>query len=134
MISEQFKEKIIGFLSRKVNPSIIYLFGSYAQNTENPNSDVDLAFLSDDGLSEKDRFFLAQELASDLNKDVDLIDLSTATDVLAFQVLKNGIVLYESNPSIRAYYELKVMKKYAKLNEERAEYINDFLDGGSGHG
>ncbi|UFT99156.1 nucleotidyltransferase domain-containing protein [Radiobacillus kanasensis] len=134
VITEKDKKMIIHFLSRKVNASVIYLFGSYSQGFANPESDLDLAFISDEIHSNKERFFLSQELASKVNKDVDLIDLRTANEVLAFQILKTGIVWYEKNPFDRAQIELAIMKKYAKLNEERLLIIDDFIKKEDVHG
>ena len=134
MISKEEKMLIINFLRTNVNASLIYLFGSFAQGIENANSDIDLAFMSSSIYSEKDIFFLSQELATNLNRDIDLIDFNKASEVLAFQILKTGIVLYDYKPSERAQLELTIMKKYSKLNEERAQILQDYLNGDTTHG
>jgi uncharacterized protein len=68
-------ELIIGFLRGKLRPTFIWLFGSAAKETMNLESDIDLAFSSNDRLDSYQVFMIAQELASKLGRDVDLIDL-----------------------------------------------------------
>ncbi|MDC3412313.1 nucleotidyltransferase domain-containing protein [Aquibacillus sp. 3ASR75-11] len=131
MLTKKERNMIIEFSKEHLHASILYLFGSYATGLENPNSDIDLAYASNRSLSDSERFFLAQDLANILNKDVDLIDLRKANDVLSIQVLKNGLILYQSNSTERAYMEVVMMKKYARLNEERASFLEDFKSEGS---
>lgn len=55
--------KIKDFLCKKVEPHLIILFGSAAQERLRPDSDIDLAYLSDHTFTEDDDFFNAVELA-----------------------------------------------------------------------
>lgn len=83
---ELIKKRLITRLS----PSLIYLFGSYAKGTEHASSDINIAYMSDVVLSDYERFMLAEELASELNKDVDLVDLKLATTVFQTQIIATG--------------------------------------------
>ncbi len=87
-------QTIVQFLVKKINPYVIYLFGSEAQQQARQDSDIDLAFLSERTLSHYERFMIAGELAAILNCDVDLVDLKEATTVFQAQVVGKGKVLY----------------------------------------
>ncbi|WMT19061.1 type VII toxin-antitoxin system MntA family adenylyltransferase antitoxin [Parageobacillus toebii] len=116
-------QTIVQFLVKKINPYVIYLFGSEAQQQARQDSDIDLAFLSERTLSHYERFMIAGELAAILNCDVDLVDLKEATTVFQSQVVGKGKVLYCADDDKKAQFEMKVFKEYAKLNEERAEIL-----------
>jgi uncharacterized protein len=116
-------QTIVQFLVKKINPYVIYLFGSEAQQQARQDSDIDLAFLSERTLSHYERFMIAGELASILNCDVDLVDLKEAMTVFQAQVVGKGKVLYCADDDKKAQFEMKVFKEYAKLNEERAEIL-----------
>ncbi|MBB3867347.1 nucleotidyltransferase domain-containing protein [Parageobacillus toebii NBRC 107807] len=116
-------QTIVQFLVKKINPYVIYLFGSEAQQQARQDSDIDLAFLSERTLSHYERFMIAGELAAILNCDVDLVDLKEAATVFQAQVVGKGKVLYCADDDKKAQFEMKVFKEYAKLNEERAEIL-----------
>ncbi|MEK7761619.1 MAG: nucleotidyltransferase domain-containing protein, partial [Nitrospirota bacterium] len=74
---------------RKSVPELIalYRFGSQAKGTARPDSDVDLAVLARNPIPAIRRFELAQELAIQLHRDVDLVDLRSASTVMRMQVI-----------------------------------------------
>ncbi|MEH7377371.1 type VII toxin-antitoxin system MntA family adenylyltransferase antitoxin [Neobacillus drentensis] len=75
------------------------------------DSDIDIAFLSDDKKLDKYEIFLiAQEIATKLNRDVDLIDLSEASTVFQAQVIYTGRVIYCTDNNKKAKFELKTLK------------------------
>jgi predicted nucleotidyltransferase len=55
--------------------SEIFLFGSYAENNANPDSDIDIAVTVDSGFKTYKNFIAAkEELSQDLfNKEIDLV-------------------------------------------------------------
>jgi hypothetical protein len=76
-------------------------------------------------------FMIAQELASELNRDVDLIDLNEASTVFQAQVVHTGKVIYCADEKRKDLYELKTLKMYAKLNEERLPILKNIDERGS---
>ncbi len=123
---------IVETLKDAVSPSVIYLFGSAATGHIRYDSDIDVAFLSDErSLDHYERFMLAQQLAERLQRDVDLIDLKQASTVFQAQIVHSGKVIYCANEQKRAEYEWRVLKMYAKLNEERAEILRNIVESGS---
>lgn len=70
LMKTEFIQLVRGFLVKKVNPSFIIVFGSYAKGTNHPNSDIDLAFFSEStSLSSYELFIVAQELVELLKKE-----------------------------------------------------------------
>lgn len=132
MFVENFESKIIELLNERLSPSIIYLFGSIVKGTFHKDSDVDIAFLSDDRKLDKYKIFMvAQELASSLNCDIDLIDLNQASTVFQAQIVHTGKVIYCISDEKKAKYEMKTLKMYAKLNEERSPILDRIEESGS---
>jgi uncharacterized protein len=118
---------------KKSIPDLItlYRFGSQAKGTARPDSDVDLAILSRVALSELRRFELAQELATQLHRDVDLVDLRNASTVMRMQVISTGGCLFTVSDRLQGEFEDLVYSTYARLNEERREILNDVRTRGS---
>ncbi|MDP2319039.1 MAG: nucleotidyltransferase domain-containing protein [Acidobacteriota bacterium] len=97
----------------------IYRFGSTAAGTDGPGSDLDLAVLGPQPLDPVVRFDLQDQLASLVRRPVDLVDLRTASTVMAMQVLAAGELLHDSAPESRGLFEDRAYGSYARLNEER---------------
>jgi uncharacterized protein len=132
VLTEQIEPIIIEVLTETVSPYLIYLFGSTVAGNVHQDSDIDIAFLSDQKqLDHYERFMVAQELASRLHRDVDLVDLKQASTVFQAQVVSNGKVIYCTNEQKKAEYEWRVLKMYAKLNEERTEILRNINESGS---
>ncbi|MCG8512902.1 MAG: nucleotidyltransferase domain-containing protein [Halanaerobiales bacterium] len=67
--SHQLKEVLLAELSHY----LLFLFGSKAKGTFREDSDLDLAYLSDQDITEYDQYMLAQKLAKLSGHEVDLI-------------------------------------------------------------
>lgn len=125
MISKREENIIIEFLKQRVNPYLIYIFGSYSNNNERKDSDVDIAFFSDNKIEEYQLFLLAQKLADILKKEVDLIDIKQASTVFRTQIMQ-GKLIYNNDDDKKMYFELKTLREYAKFNEERKEILEKY--------
>lgn len=112
----------------------LYRFGSQAKGTAHPNSDVDLAVLARNPLPNMRRFELAQELATQLHRDVDLVDLRTASTVMRMQVISTGECLASQDEPARREFEMYAYSDYARLNEERRDIIKGIVKRGLVYG
>lgn len=108
------------FLTEKVHPYLVYLFGSSVNGIFRDDSDIDIAFFSDNEFSDYEVFMLAQEIADIVRRDVDLINLKKASTVFKAQIVGSGEVIYCTDDKRRMYFEMYAFKEYARLNEERA--------------
>jgi len=93
-IDENKIDKIIG-LCAKYEPKKIGMFGSYARNEANDESDLDI-LISFQG---KINFFeiagLEQELEEELNMNIDLITEKSLNPMIAEYILDDLVVIHE---------------------------------------
>jgi predicted nucleotidyltransferase len=121
-------------LLSRLDPSLIILFGSAARDGLRPESDIDLAFLSDKEFNAYELFLLAQQVAELVGRDVDLIDLRQASTVFKAQIAAKGRVIY-SNGALRPLeFGMQSLQEYALLNEERQEILDRFAEGEEPYG
>ncbi len=80
------------------------------------------------------RFEIAQELAAQLHRDVDLVDLRTASTVMRMQVLSTGTCLDAPDEPARREFEMYAYADYARLNEERRELVKGITERGLVYG
>ena len=126
---------IIEFLLMKYPDLIaIYLFGSSASETQNIESDIDLAIFPVKKLDKVELWMTSQQLAGILKCDVDLVDLRNASTVMRMQIISSSKCFYESNRFQREIFEDYVFSSYARLNEERKEIIKDIETKGTVYG
>lgn len=117
-------DALIEFVRRTIPDFIaLYRFGSQTKGSARPDSDVDLAVLARQPIPALRRFELAQELASQLHRDVDLVDLTTASTVMRMQVISTGECLASPDDAARREFEMYTYSGYARLNEERREIL-----------
>lgn len=124
-------EHIKAFLIEKLTPYLIIIFGSAANEQMRIDSDIDVAYLSDNDMQAYDLYMLAQEMAGSLGRDVHLVDLRQAPTVLQAQVVSRGKVIFDKEPLRRQEYFILVLKEYARLNEERAPILARIKERGS---
>ena len=130
-LSDEQLQQIEEYLVPTLNPYLIMLFGSAANGRLRADSDVDLAFLSDQEMQAYELFMLSQQLASLLGRDVHLLNLNQVPTVLQAQVIDKGKVLLDREPNRRQEFFILVLKKYARLNEERAPILAKIKERGS---
>jgi predicted nucleotidyltransferase len=123
LLSDQQLKQIEDYLLKTLDPYLIMLFGSAATGQMRADSDIDLAYLNDQDMPAYDLFMLSQQLASVLGRDVHLVDLNQVTTVLQAQVIDKGKVILDREPNRRQEFFILVLKKYARLNEERAPIL-----------
>jgi predicted nucleotidyltransferase len=124
-MNTEFKDICDSILAKFPQTEAIYVFGSYADGTFRPGSDIDIAILSND-LSAMDMWKLSGELSRVLNKDVDIIDLRNVGRVLQFDVLWKGIRIYQKDEASIALEENKLLSlcnDYLEQTQELAEEI-----------
>ncbi|MBP3038746.1 nucleotidyltransferase domain-containing protein [Bacillaceae bacterium Marseille-Q3522] len=117
---------IVEIVTKQFTPFLIFIFGSMVKGNTRKDSDIDIAFIADTGGGKIDQYELfttAQEIAAKLNRDVDLIDLSQSSTVFQAQIVHTGKAIYCTDLQKKAQYEMKILKMYAKLNEERSPIL-----------
>lgn len=124
-------ELIKDVLIKKLSPWLIYLFGSANTGKVRTDSDVDVAFLSDNQSDEYEVFLVAQELAEALGREVDLINLEQASEVFRAEIIGSRQVIYEADVQRRYWFETNVLMDYALLNERRQPVLDRIQERGT---
>ena len=107
----------------RFEPAIVYHFGSSVEGRERKDSDLDLAFYSRFDCDPYEVFTAAQRIARVVHRDVDLIDLGKAGDVMKAQVIGSGRCIYKGDERAADEFEMLALSQYARLNEERREIL-----------
>lgn len=119
----------IGVLCR-AHPAIIslHLFGSMAEGKGRPSSDLDFAVLVEAGAS--DSFPLlsfASALERICDRQVDLIVLNRAGEVLKHQVRKAGRLVFERDAEKRKRFEIYGRKTYEDFLYLHRRYMKSMV-------
>lgn len=134
---EEIKEKLESIKQYLINNfecEAILLFGSYARNTQNAESDIDLAIKFKKEIQPKELFEIKRKLEDILEKDVDLIDLENTQDGIRYEVLMNGITIYVKDELKFELYKLDMYREYLELNESRKTIIDNIKKGEKSYG
>ena len=111
-----YEKELTEYFSSKDSVILAYLFGSTVRGDAGRLSDVDIGILVDENLSKKDRFDLELKLMGEIavliNKNkIDLIVLNEAPLLLAYNIIKDGIIL-KSSETERVRFETKILSMY----------------------
>ena len=96
---------------------LAYLFGSEAKGTTNSESDIDIAVLLSDQVLQSEYgqrvVDLNTELIGIFQRDaIDVALLNNAPPLLAFQVVRHGVVIYDSDHQYVSFY-IDTFNRYA---------------------
>ncbi|MCI5167836.1 MAG: nucleotidyltransferase domain-containing protein [Candidatus Electrothrix sp. GM3_4] len=131
-MDKETRDRKIGTVVLKHYPVVqaVYLFGSLASGEERPDSDADIGLLLPIAEAKKKRALLlsscAFELADQLGRDTDLLNLRQVSTVMQHQVVSYGTLLHVGDEYSQQEFEMLTLSFYQKLNEERAGILEDF--------
>lgn len=115
MITKDQKQQI-NKLARKQSLKYLYLFGSQARGQVKPLSDFDFAVKFNKKITKntfKAKLKLMTELSSILKfENVEVVDLEQADPILAFNIIKDGPVIYSQAEKERVMDRVKIMQVY----------------------
>jgi uncharacterized protein len=111
----------------------IYIFGSRADGTSGPESDLDIAVLNDGPLDPVALWDIAADLAEIAGCAVDLVDLRSASTVLQYQVLTKGRRLW-TRDARTGIYEAFILSEKTALDTLRSSLLDDIAKDGRVHG
>ena len=128
-------EKIKEILVEEFKPFFIILFGSYAKEMQNSESDIDIAIFAKNK-TKKDTFTMKQKLERIAMRDVDLVNLAdeNLSNALKYEVLMTGIVLHCLNSYQFEMYKLDEIREYFDFNESRKVILDRIKKEGTIYG
>jgi predicted nucleotidyltransferase len=128
---------IVEFLKERI-PGIkgIYLFGSHADGTARPDSDYDVAYLTErpEKMESLTRFNLAVELGGQLGSSVDLVDLQNASIDFRFVIVSTAKRIYCGDVTFCDTFDMITFSMYQRFEEERRPIIEDIKKRGRIYG
>lgn len=135
---EEIKEKLFEIqkiLIEKFQPLAIILFGSFARGTQNDDSDIDIAIVTDNN-DKKYLFSVKQELEAVTSKDIDLVNMAdlNMSEGFKYEILMNGKVLYCKDEYKFDMYKIDTCREFLDFNESRQEIIDRIKNGGTIYG
>lgn len=116
MVNKSILKMITEYFRSREDIIAVYLFGSTVKNKERKQSDLDLAALFHDCIDQYQRFQAKLQIANDLEehvkKKIDIVDLRSADLFFNHQIMKNKILLYDSDTSARVAFEVENRKRF----------------------
>ena len=102
---------------KKLNISLIYLFGSSIIGTQREESDIDIGVVFEKPEGIKNTMILFEELYQSLSqdfpdRDLDIVFLDFAPLTLQFEVVTTGKVIYRVSREFEYDYKEKIIKEY----------------------
>lgn len=121
-------ERIIRFFRQSPEVVAVYLFGSQARKRATEASDIDLAILLDPEAA-VDPYKLKRDLLIGLSrilrKEIHLVILNRAGEMLTAQVFKYGKCLYNAKPGILSEFRTLQFSKIADF-----AYLRNIMEKG----
>ncbi|NPV74416.1 MAG: nucleotidyltransferase domain-containing protein [Pelotomaculum sp.] len=102
------------YFSKKPEVIAAYIFGSYAEGVNRPDSDVDIAVLLEHLPADtlKYRLDVMDDTRKLAGRNTEVIVLNEAPRLLQFQVIQKGKVIYEKDADKRALFEMSAAGRY----------------------
>ena len=109
------------------------VFGSVAAGNSSDHSDLDIAIAADQPISTDKYLELIEQFSSATSRDIDLIDLMTATGPILRQALSGGQIVQNHDKSLYArlisrmlFNQADMMPYHERILRERRErFINE---------
>jgi predicted nucleotidyltransferase len=107
---------IIELLNKQPHILFAYLFGSKVKGYANERSDLDIAVYFDKSTKQNGRW-PEFELEAELSRTIEATAQVTALNgplspVFGFEIIKDGVVLFDRDPNLRIDFENRVLRHY----------------------
>lgn len=108
--------------------------GSFSRGEGREDSDIDLGIYTDEIIDNYLLFTAGNELAFEVKRDIQIVNLKDISTVFAAQIVGTKEVLYCEDEKLMATYDIRIFKDYAKLNEERKVILDVIVRDGRIYG
>ncbi len=125
---EKIKTKLIQLLKKEV--IFAYVFGSVISGRMHRRSDIDIAvYLNDSPGLLDDKLAFIGRIMTALERDVDVIFLNDADIIITMQILTNGELLINNEPSKQILFKAAKLSEYADFKISRQIIEQNMLSG-----
>ncbi len=122
-------ELLKGFLKKRSDILLAFLFGSFASKQMTLYSDIDIALLFDQAPDIYGINNLKDELTLLLKKETDIAVLNEASPILKMQVLKNGVLIFKKDKKYFNQFCAETINQYDDLKQIRKKCEDGILKG-----
>ncbi|MEG0307544.1 MAG: nucleotidyltransferase domain-containing protein [Clostridium sp.] len=123
-------EEFLIWVDKEYKVKFAYLFGSQARGEANDDSDIDIGiyfYNKYDSLNEAIVRGTIMEMGKEFfHKDVDIVSLRNSTLLMKYQVIKDGIVVFDKDE--RAEFESLSLRMYFDFKYYTDIYDNAMID------
>ena len=126
IMDHKLRESIGKVLDRHPDIRLCMAFGSIASGKASAGSDLDIAVAAGHSLPSQEYLALIEELSTATHREVDLVDLMTATGPISKQALSTGVIvrnrdkgLYAKLISRMLFNQADMMPYYDRILRER---------------
>ena len=132
-------ESIKNYLYERDEIIFAYLYGSFAKETNNKLSDIDIAIYIDENEKPPSSYFgyrsdLISEIQKYNKKEIDLVILNDVSISIAYNVFKEGKLLFTKSKKIKTNFHEKIINKYLDflpLFEVQEKYLKNSIKKGT---
>lgn len=118
-VVNKFEEHICKFVE-EFDISLIYIFGSYAKGNNRKDSDIDIALLLNGEIDPYTKLNILGALVDIFKtENIDLVILNDVNEVLRFQVIKYGKLIYMESQLSKVLFETRTMSEYMDMEHFR---------------
>ena len=131
------KENLISrlgdFFKSQVDVELAYLFGSTAEGTEGPLSDIDVGVYLSNNLTPEQKIEKRLKLTSELvgflkTNNIDLIIMNNASPIINFEIIKPNTPLFIKDKDFKLGVEQRIMSIYLDRKYHEELLNRGFLD------
>ena len=109
----------------------IYFFGSMAANKMRKDSNIDIAFLTDEDISDYEVLMKSGKLYDVFQRDCNLVNLKKSSAELKMQVIGKGKVVYCVDNLKKSSFEMKCFKEYYLLKDKDCQVLHSVSEEGN---
>ena len=122
-------KKILSFFKDRKDVSLAFVFGSFVRREMTAVSDIDVGiyFYSSPDFYQVNA--IKDDLSALLKRDVDVVVLNDASPVIKMQVLKKGILVFETCKNNYSAFYGDTVKQYDDLKQIRKKCEDNILKG-----
>jgi len=119
MKRSQIEQSIKAYFRPQRDVVAVYLFGSFANAEQRPDSDVDIAVLCHPDKTREEYFELELTyfvgLSRAVAKNLDIVILNCSGELLCYEVFRTGRVLFERDRDRRVSFQSQMLCRYFDL-------------------
>ena len=126
------KEKIKIKLIKIIETDVVfaYLFGSVTSGRLHLQSDIDIAvYLKEPPKSLDEKLSFIRKVSAEFDRDIDVIFLNDADIIITMQILTNGELLINNEPSKQILFKAAKLSEYADFKISRQIIEQNMLSG-----